>query len=116
MTGRVENIEPYIVGADLVVIPLRGGAGVKVKLLEAPVAEKLILTTDYSISGTKITANEEVLLANSATTFADKAIKALQRPEEYEAVQRSGHRYAQQHHNWISIIDDLEKRMAENIS
>lgn len=111
VTGRVEQIEPYIVGADLVVIPLRGGAGVKVKLLEALAAGKLVLTTDYGISGTNIIPGEQVLHANSAKQFTKKSVAALSDPEEFASVCERGNRYVRNNHAWSTVIDDLESRL-----
>lgn len=108
VTGRVNRTEPYIVGADLVVIPLRGGAGVKIKLLEALAAQRTILTTDHGISGTKITPGEEVLQANSIEEFTQKAIRSLENPDEYKEMRRQGTKYVEENHSWENIIDDLE--------
>lgn len=108
VTGGVEKIEPYLVGADLVVIPLRGGAGVKIKLLEGLATGNLVLTTDYGIQGTAITPGKEVLLANKAKKFADLAAKSLNHPGEFKHIGQNGREYVQKNHDWNSIIDRLE--------
>ena len=111
VTGGVDQVEPYLVGADLVVIPLRGGAGVKIKLLEGLATGNLVLTTDYGIQGTTATPNKEVLLANEAEEFADLAIESLRNPDKFENVGQQGKRYVQQNHEWENIINELEDRL-----
>ncbi|WP_336339252.1 glycosyltransferase [Haloarcula brevis] len=113
VTGGVSQVEPYLVGADLVVVPLRGGAGVKVKLLEGLATGNLVLTTDYGIQGTTVTPGEELLLANESQEFANLAIECLKEPEKFKSVRQKGKRYVQKNHAWESVIDRLENRLKD---
>lgn len=115
VTGAVEATEPYIVGADLIVIPLRGGAGVKIKLLEGLAAKNTVLTTDAGISGTNIHPGREVLHSNGERGFASKAISALNNPDEYKNVRKRGYKYVKDNHHWKNIIDDMETRLESMI-
>ncbi|MGH2543838.1 MAG: glycosyltransferase, partial [Ardenticatenaceae bacterium] len=46
MTGWVEEVEPYLAGADVVVVPLRMGSGTRLKVLQAlSLARPLVGTT-----------------------------------------------------------------------
>ena len=52
VTGGVESVEEYYTHADLVVLPLRYGGGVKIKLLEAISYKKPIVSTSIGVEGT----------------------------------------------------------------
>jgi polysaccharide biosynthesis protein PslH len=51
VTGTVPEVGPYLAAADVVVVPLRIGGGVKVKVLEALAAGKAVVTTPVGAQG-----------------------------------------------------------------
>lgn len=57
ITGMVPDIKKYYEIADLVVLPLKNGGGVKVKLLEAISYNKPIVSTSIGVEGTYFDSN-----------------------------------------------------------
>ncbi len=51
ITGRVDDIRPYIHFADLIVAPLRIARGIQNKVLEAMAMEKTVMATDAALEG-----------------------------------------------------------------
>lgn len=103
VTGTVDSLEPYYGIADVVVIPLLHGGGVKVKLLEAVGHKMVIVTTAVGIEGTTFSPNEHILVANDPQSFADKCIKAMI-DEDYSAniITRMGQHFAE-NYQWKTI-------------
>lgn len=97
VTGEVESIEPYIKKADLVVIPLKSGGGVKIKLFEALGNGKLVVTTDKGIEGTEFKNNIHVLVANNENDFSEACIRLIGGMEQYSYLVE----------NSIDLIDNL---------
>lgn len=77
VTGMVDSVEEYYENADLVVLPLRNGGGVKVKLLEAISYKKPIISTSIGVEGTLYSDRETIPVYDSTNEFATACINAL---------------------------------------
>jgi len=77
VTGRVEDIRPYIAHADLVVAPLRIARGIQNKVLEAMAMEKRIIATPDAIEGIPVSDQEDVVIAANSNKFAENVIAFL---------------------------------------
>ena len=72
VTGTVENVNEFIDMADIIVIPLLSGGGVKIKLLEALSRNKIVVTTSKGVEGTEFKDGEHVIVSNNEKDFAEK--------------------------------------------
>ena len=70
VTGTVRDVAPFYRDADLAVIPIRAGGGTRIKLLEAAALGIPIVSTTLGAEGTAFRHGRELLLADSAETFA----------------------------------------------
>jgi GT2 family glycosyltransferase/glycosyltransferase involved in cell wall biosynthesis len=74
--GRVEDLEMQYGEAEVVVVPLLHGSGVKIKLVEACAHGKACVTTPVGLQGLPFLA-EHVLTAEDAAGLADAMIRLL---------------------------------------
>ena len=80
LTGFVESLEPWYAEASVFIAPLRSGAGVKFKTVDAMLREVPIVTTSVGAEG--IDAPELFgALSDDAQEFAEAVIGLLQLPE-----------------------------------
>ncbi len=70
--GFVESIGDYFKNALCMAAPLRQGAGVKIKILEAMSAGIPVLTTDVGIEGIPAENEKEYMHCNSSQAFVNK--------------------------------------------
>ena len=82
MTGRVPDVAPYYAGADVVVVPLREGAGTRIKVLEAFAFERPVVATRAAVAGLDVRDGESVALADDAKALAAQAARLLRAPDE----------------------------------
>jgi glycosyltransferase involved in cell wall biosynthesis len=75
VTGFVNNPVPYFEKCTLAVVPLRLGAGIKVKVLECMEANMPVVSTTVGTEGIEL--RENVVVANDPLQFADAVIKIL---------------------------------------
>lgn len=71
VTGTVQSVEPYIRKSNVLALPLRIGSGMKVKALQAMAFGKPIVATSLGAAGLQARHKEEIMLANTASQFAD---------------------------------------------
>jgi glycosyltransferase involved in cell wall biosynthesis len=75
VTGHVPSLTPYYQQAALFLSPLRFGAGIKNKVLEAMAMALPVVATPLSVDG--IAVGEGVRLAESAPAFAEQSVTLL---------------------------------------
>lgn len=81
VTGLVPNVTPYLDRAAVVVVPLRMGGGMRVKVLEALAAGKAVVASRLAVEGLNVMDGKEFLLAESDGEFTDAIGQLLASPE-----------------------------------
>jgi sugar transferase (PEP-CTERM/EpsH1 system associated) len=77
VTGRVEDIRPYVAHAAVIVAPLRIARGVQNKVLEGMAMAKPVVATPEALEGIEAQAGQEVAVANEPRGFAMAVTAAL---------------------------------------
>ncbi len=100
VTGRVDDVRPYLRSAGVFVCPLRYGAGIKNKILAAMAMRKPIVATPVSLEGIEVRPDEEVLVANSAADFARQIGALLVNEQLARRLSENGYRLAREKYSW----------------
>ena len=77
VTGRVEDVRPYIERAAAYVVPIRIGGGTRLKIYEAMAMEKPVISTTVGAEGLPVRAGAELLLADTPEAFAGAVVRTL---------------------------------------
>ena len=77
ITGRVDDVRPYMENAAAYIVPLRIGGGTRLKIFEAMAMEKAVVSTTVGAEGLPLTNGVELLLADEPATFADAVVRVL---------------------------------------
>ena len=99
VTGFVSDIRPYIAQAAVFVVPLRFGAGMRTKILEAWGMQKCVISKKVGAEGLEYQDGKNILIADDACIMANKVIKALQTPSWRDEIRMNGREVVlRQHH------------------
>jgi polysaccharide biosynthesis protein PslH len=71
---EVHDADDFIADKKILIVPLWSGGGIRVKILEAMAAGKIVITTSSGIKGIEAKSGEHFLLARKAEDF-EKSIK-----------------------------------------
>ncbi|HEX8634387.1 MAG TPA: glycosyltransferase [Pyrinomonadaceae bacterium] len=77
VTGRVEDVRPYMERAAAYVVPIRVGGGTRLKIYEAMAMEKPIISTTIGAEGLPVRNGEELLIGDTPDTFAEAVTRVL---------------------------------------
>ena len=81
VTGRVEDVRPYLAYAHVVAAPLRIARGIQNKVLEALAMEKPVLATPQAWEGIPEFAGRQGCITDSPETMAAEALRWLEPPQ-----------------------------------
>lgn len=73
--GWCDDLATFWAAADVVLVPLRVGGGIKVKVLEALRAGALTVTTPIGAEGLPAAARDALLIAADGPAFVDAALQ-----------------------------------------
>jgi polysaccharide biosynthesis protein PslH len=77
VTGRVEDVRPYMERAAAYIVPLRIGGGTRLKIYEAMAMEKPIVSTTVGAEGLPVQDEAQLLLADTPEDFAGAVLRVL---------------------------------------
>jgi glycosyltransferase involved in cell wall biosynthesis len=115
VTGRVPNVTPYLDQAALVVVPLRFGGGMRVKVLEALAAGKPVVASPRAIEGLDVNGGEQVVVAESDEEFREAISQLLSDPERRALLAAQARTWARANLDWRKSIAAYEKLYEELI-
>lgn len=108
VTGLVKDIRPYFERATVYICPLRWGAGIKYKILEAWAMGKAIVATSVSAEGLEAVDNENMLIANNPNQFANCIIELLKDTELRKKIGQKGRELVEHKYTWKIQAAKLE--------
>ncbi|HZI49329.1 MAG TPA: glycosyltransferase, partial [Pyrinomonadaceae bacterium] len=109
VTGRVEDVRPYMERAAAYVVPLRIGGGTRLKIYEAMAMEKAIVSTTVGAEGLPVTNGKELCIADTPESFAAAVVNLLTNPEAARKLGQESARVVRDKFGWNGVA----KRFAE---
>lgn len=114
VTGHVPSVRPYLERAAMVLVPVRVGGGMRMKVLEAMAAGKAVVTTPLGAEGLSFDRDRPPLaIAQDSQGIAAVTAELLQSPDRRRSLGSRAHAYVRQHHSWPAFIRRLEAIHAE---
>jgi sugar transferase (PEP-CTERM/EpsH1 system associated) len=105
ITGRVDDVRPYMQSAAAYIVPLRIGGGTRLKIFEAMAMEKAVVSTTVGAEGLPLTDSVELLLADEAETFADAVVKVLTDSSYADELGQRAALNVRQNHGWQQVTE-----------
>ncbi len=105
--GEVPDALEYMLSKQIMVVPLRSGGGMRVKIIEGMAAGKTIVSTRTGAEGIQCTHQKNILLANTAQEMAHEIIGCLKDPKLIESIGRSAQKFAMENHTLKPLMKQL---------
>ena len=108
VTGRVEDVRPYMADAAVYVVPLRIGGGTRLKIFEAMSMGKAVVSTTVGAEGLPVTDGEHVRLADTPAAFARAVVDLLRNRDERARLERAARALVVERYDWSAVAVGLE--------
>ncbi|MFM9943641.1 MAG: glycosyltransferase family 4 protein, partial [Bacteroidia bacterium] len=90
MVGEVKDGADFIKDKAITVVPLLSGSGIRLKILEAMAASKLVISTTIGAQGIEYVNGKHLLIADTPEEFVSLFKKIAENPECYDEVKKEG--------------------------
>jgi glycosyltransferase involved in cell wall biosynthesis len=110
MTGRVEDVAPWLAGASAFIVPLRVGSGVRIRILEALAWGVPVVSTSTGCEGLEVESGRHLLVADRPDELAAAVSKLLATPGAGQTLRREGRRFVEKRHS-IEVLEAMLGRL-----
>ncbi len=107
VAGEVPDAAEFIQTHELMVVPLRSGGGMRIKIIEGMAAGKTIVSTSVGAEGISCMHNEHILLADTPEEMAETILYCFENREIINKIGNQAKTFAARQHNIEPIIDRL---------
>jgi len=109
VTEGLEDIRDAYKNASVLVAPIKGPGGTRLKILEAMASSLPVVTTSVGAEGLGVSDNNEALIRDSLESLANAAIKVLEDDNLAKRLGRSGKDFVEKNYTWDKSADKLDK-------
>lgn len=107
VTGFVEDPYNFLDSCKVFVVPLRFGAGVQNKLLEAMALRKPVVTTSLAAKAIKGKDGKHFLVADNPVEMANRILGLLEDKEKRESLGQEARALIEREHTWRTVGQKL---------
>jgi glycosyltransferase involved in cell wall biosynthesis len=110
--GEVPDLAPYLDRAAVVLVPLRFGGGMRVKVLEALAAGKAVVGSALAFDGIDLVDGEHAVFAETDEELVDASLDLLANPARRAALGSNARSWAETNLSWDSRVAAYERLYA----
>ena len=108
VTGYVPELAPFLEESALMVVPVRAGGGMRVRILEAFAYAMPVVTTTVGLEGIQAEPEHEVLLADTPKEFADRVSSLLENMGMQATLSINGRHLAETKYDWQVVLSAMK--------
>jgi polysaccharide biosynthesis protein PslH len=90
--------------ASVMVTPIRGSGGTRLKILEAMAAGLPVVSTNVGVSGLHLKNGKEVLISDSLDGLAKETVKLLEDKKLRDRIGNEGQKFVKKNFDWREIV------------
>lgn len=114
LVGEVEEVEPELMSTDISVVPIRVGAGTRLKVVEALAYHLPLVTTTVGCEGIAVEDNVHARITDTAEGFAQACVELLTSGEERQRLTTAGAQLFSEKYDW-EIIETQVAELATSV-
>lgn len=107
VTGYVQELRPYLESSALMVVPVRAGGGMRVRILEGFARGIPMVTTTLGLEGIEAQPGRDILVADTASDFASAVVRLLGDGALQKRLASNGRRIAERLYDWQVALKPL---------
>ncbi len=103
----VPDVRPWLERCDLLAVPLRLGAGTRIKILEAMAAGIPVVTTAKGCEGIDVVADEHLVVADQPERFAGAVCRLLADRDAALRLTGNARRLVESRYCWRELVERM---------
>lgn len=108
VTGRVDDVRPYLAGADVVVAPLRIARGIQNKVLEAMAMARPVVATSQAFEGIDADPGTHLFVEDEPQAIAERIVVLADSPALGRSVGHAAREQVVARYDWATSLNLLD--------
>jgi sugar transferase (PEP-CTERM/EpsH1 system associated) len=108
VTGRVDDVRPYVSEAAVYIVPLRIGGGTRLKIFEAMAMGRAVVSTTVGAEGLPVKHGEHVMIADDPAAFARAVVRLLRDEDLRQRIGAAARALVVARYDWSAVAGTLE--------
>ncbi|MBI4769044.1 MAG: glycosyltransferase [Chloroflexi bacterium] len=109
VTGYVDDLPPLVQDSAAMVVPVRSGGGMRVKILEGLAWGLPMVSTTVGAEGIAVENNRDILIADSPADFAAATVRLLTDPALNARLAENGRRLVEEKYDYRTALRPLDE-------
>jgi glycosyltransferase involved in cell wall biosynthesis len=114
VTGKVEDMRPWLWGAKISVVPIRIGGGTRLKIYECMAAGVPVVSTSVGAEGLRYANGADIVLADDPRAFAAACVRLLSDEAARRSIAENALKRAQKEFSWEAVSREFEAILEKN--
>jgi glycosyltransferase involved in cell wall biosynthesis len=114
VTGKVDDMRPYLWGSKISIVPIRIGGGTRLKIYECMAAGVPVVSTTVGAEGLRYKDGKDIVLADDPGAFATACVRLLSDDSARCAVAHHALECAQKEFSWEAVSHEFEAILENN--
>jgi glycosyltransferase involved in cell wall biosynthesis len=107
IVGEVDDIATFLHDKAVLVVPLFSGSGIRIKIIEAMSLGKIVISTSIGAEGIAYQHGKNILIADTAETFAETMIQVSQDIDRYRKIGAEAKKIIEQQHSYSKVLESF---------
>ncbi len=116
VTGRVDDVRPWLKQAQLVVAPMRVARGIQNKVLEGMAMARPVVASPEAVVGITVRNGEAICIGRSAAETVELIIRLMNDPAERRRIGDNARAAVLAHYNWEEQLDCFSQAFEATLS
>jgi glycosyltransferase involved in cell wall biosynthesis len=108
VVGFVDDVRRALQTAQVCVVPLRAGSGIRIKMLEMFAMKKAVVSTTVGCEGLGVKDGTHLLVGDTPEEFARHVVTLLANPELRTLLGDNGRAHVLRRYGWDTIVGQYE--------
>jgi glycosyltransferase involved in cell wall biosynthesis len=114
VTGKVDDMRPYLWGSRISVVPIRIGGGTRLKIYECMAAGLPVVSTKVGAEGLCYQDGADIAIADDPHSFAAACVRLLRTESLRHSMADSALKRAQNEFSWEAVSREFEAVLINN--
>jgi glycosyltransferase involved in cell wall biosynthesis len=116
VTGRVDDVRPYLRKSRVFICPVRLGGGFRGKILEAMAVGRPVVSTSLGADGVPASNRENIIIADRPEEFAAGVLDLMNDDRLFERIRKQARQLVEEKYAWekgVEVMEGILERMME---
>ncbi len=113
--GEVDNAYEFMNRFAIMVSPVFSGSGIRIKILEAMMMGKAVISTRIGSEGISYTHGENIMLADDPSAFSQFILDYSSNRKKYDKIAANGRKYVIKNFNNLAFCKTLDEFYRNNL-